>query len=214
VCLFLSGCSGGDVSGASVTPSGEQPAINDQQPPANDQQPPANAEAPLPGPQTLPCNGSTTPQEFLQVLTDLVCNQVAICRCTADVACDGCATCYGACRCRGGGNSACRQQCGNQGVQVSFDWGGLCQSYRDCAAGQGCEDLTVVATPLAVCPSELGTCLAAVVSTIGCNPTDTAARDLAFDQVPACARIADVVDQATSTTAQDAGTDLATPNGG
>jgi hypothetical protein len=193
-----------------VTPSGEQPAINDQQPAVNDQQAPANAEAPLPGTQSLPCNGSTAPDEFRQILTDLVCSQVTICRCTPDVACDGCATCYDACRCRGGGNPACRQQCAvPQGTPVTFDWWGqLCHAYRDCAAGQGCEDLAVIATPLAVCPSELGACMAAAVSMIGCNPALAAFTDLSLSQVPACSRIADVVDQATSTAAQDAGTAL------
>jgi hypothetical protein len=190
-----------------VTPSGEQPAINDQQPPAN-------AEAPLPGTELLPCSGSTAPEEFLQILTDAVCGQVAICRCTADVACDGCATCYDRCRCHGGSNSVCRQACGgNQGIEVSFDWGGLCQSYRDCAAGQGCEDLGVIEAPLPVCPSELGACVAAVVSTIGCSPTAADAEDLSFDEIPACARIAELVDQATSTEPQDAGTELPTTNG-
>jgi hypothetical protein len=216
VCLFLSGCSGGDVTGASATPPGEQPAVNDQQPPVNDQQPPANAEAPLPGTQTPPCNGSTTPQEFLQIVTDLVCNQVTICRCTADVACDGCSTCYDSCRCRGGGNSACRNQCAvPQGAPLAFDWWGeLCQLYQDCAAGQGCENLAVIGTPLPVCPSELGDCWSAAVSTLGCSPTPAVFADLDLNQVPACSRIAGVLEQATSTTPEDAGTGVRTPNNG
>jgi hypothetical protein len=189
-----------------MIPAGESPAFNDQQPPAN-------AEAPLPGPQSLPCNGSTAPEEFLQIMTDAVCNQVAVCRCTADVACDGCATCLDRCRCQGGDNRVCREQCPEDQTQVSFDWDPTCQAYRDCVAGEGCQDLTVIANPLPVCPSELRACMAAVVTAVGCNLRDTAALDLPFDQIPACAKIADLLDQATaSASQQDAGTDV--PNAG
>ncbi len=213
-CLLLCGCSAGDAPGTPMIPSGEQPALNDQQPPANHQPPPANTQAPPPGPQSLPCNGSTEPAEFLQLLTDLLCSQVDVCRCTADMACDGCATCFDRCRCQGGENRVCRDQCGDQ-EQVSFDWGPTCHAYRACIAGEGCQDLTVIANPLPVCPSDLKPCLAEVVTAFGCSLSETPALDLSFDQAPACAKIADLLDQATTSASQrgaDAGTDV--PNGG
>jgi hypothetical protein len=211
VCLLLSGCSAGDAPGTPMIPSGEQP-------PTNDQQPPANAEAaPVPGPESLPCSGSTTPEEFLQIMTDAVCSQVAVCRCTADVACDGCLTCLDQCRCHGGTNAVCRQQCGGGQQQVSSDWGPTCQAYRDCVAGQGCGDLSGIANPLPVCPSELRPCVAAIVTAVGCNPADATVDERPFAQIPACAKIADLLEQATTSTSQqqqggDAGTPV--PNAG
>jgi hypothetical protein len=53
------------------------------------------------------------------------------------------------------------------------------------------------------------------VTAVGCNLTDTAALNLSFAQIPACAKIADLLDQTTaSAPEQDGGAGTNARDGG
>jgi hypothetical protein len=211
-CLLLGGCSGGDTAG---TPT---PTLSTQAP-ANDQQPPTNAGTPLSATDLAPCNGTTTPEEYLGILAQVMCDQATSCRCSPGVACDGCSTCYDLCRCGGadaGDSSDCRRACGiAQDVRVTYwDWSQACHLYRACATGGSCDGLTIITSALPVCASAVSTCLSAAVRAIGCSPAPDALADPSFVQVPACAGIGELLDQTSATAHADGGTNAVARDAG
>ncbi|MFC1641280.1 hypothetical protein ACFL5O_01135 [Myxococcota bacterium] len=206
VCLaVLPGCSDGD------TTSGPTPLLP-QQPPANEQAPPATAQSPSrtasgpfgeteefrAGSRRPSCEGSTPPEQDLQIRTRAVCEHAARCADTADCTraqgCSGCESCLDWCLCTGitddRQQGICLRVCRNdeqrQRNQSIIDWHGVCEVHLACVQGLTCE-LGLSETPLPVCPLELRECYSAYLQAMGCSPES----EWSFSQVAACARVAE-----------------------